>query len=137
VRGFVLAAGGQDEVSSPTFVLENIYAVAANGSSGQKRTFSCIAHWDLYRLRGNFPEEEIRECIFDGQTVTLIEWPERCSWLDPLLGLDLGFEFRHKGESPSGSEETDVAEPEERIVSIGGSRADVVDNLVKRMHLQR
>lgn len=67
-RGLVTALpGGEDaEVSSPSFNLVNIYPT-------QPET----AHFDLYRLIGPEPDDDLLECMHSGSFLVIVEWSER------------------------------------------------------------
>jgi len=68
VRGFLKALGYRGLVKSPTYTLVETYSIGGRS----------IHHLDLYRLAGSEELEAIgvRDFI-DGQTLCLIEWPER------------------------------------------------------------
>ena len=67
VRGFVESLPGSDmaEVSSPSFNIFNLYP-----------TVPAVAHFDLYRLDGMTPDDELFEYMDDSQTLTVIEWAQ-------------------------------------------------------------
>ena len=77
---------------SPTYTLVETYEIAGE-MSGRR-----IAHYDLYRL--NDPEElewmGARE-DFGGDTLCLVEWPERGAGVLPPPDLEL--HLLHDGES--------------------------------------
>ncbi len=60
-------------VTSPTFVLEKIYALPDGG------TFSKLVHIDAYRLENGTALAALGfdEIMQDTQTLILLEWPER------------------------------------------------------------
>lgn len=72
-RYFIRCLNGADEVPSPTFTLVQTYETS---------DFD-IYHYDMYRLKS--PEEayelDIEEAFYNG--VSLIEWPEKISYLLP------------------------------------------------------
>ena len=82
--------GVEDEVSSPTFGLVNIY----------KAREKTINHVDLYRLK-NAEEAETAGVfeLFYSDALTLVEWPERIADELPdefmLLKIDLCENFNH------------------------------------------
>jgi len=88
VRAFLRALGYAGRVVSPTYTLVETYEIAARH----------IAHYDLYRL--NDPEElewmGARE-DFGGDTLCLVEWPERGAGVLPPPDLEL--HLLHEGES--------------------------------------
>ena len=88
VRAFLRALGYAGRVVSPTYTLVESYDIGARR----------IAHYDLYRL--NDPEElewmGARE-DFGGDTLCLVEWPERGAGMLPAP--DLAIHLLHEGES--------------------------------------
>jgi tRNA threonylcarbamoyladenosine biosynthesis protein TsaE len=84
VRAFLRALGYAGRVVSPTYTLVEAYEIAGE-TSGRR-----IAHYDLYRL--NDPEElewmGARE-DFGGDTLCLVEWPERGVGVLPPPDLEL------------------------------------------------
>ena len=68
VRGLLKALGYRGLVKSPTYTLVETYSIGGRS----------IHHFDLYRLAGSDELEAIgiRDFV-DGQTLCLIEWPER------------------------------------------------------------
>ena len=57
-----------DEISSPTYTLENLY---------QAKDFD-VSHWDLYRLKGQNIEieQQIIELKQEEKAIILVEWPD-------------------------------------------------------------
>lgn len=92
VRAFLRVLGYAGRVVSPTYTLVETYEIAGE-MSGRR-----IAHYDLYRL--NDPEElewmGARE-DFGGDTLCLVEWPERGAGVLPPPDLEL--HLLHDGES--------------------------------------
>ena len=88
VRAFLRALGHTGRVVSPTYTLVESYDIGARR----------IAHYDLYRL--NDPEElewmGARE-DFGGDTLCLVEWPERGAGMLPPP--DLAIHLLHEGDS--------------------------------------
>jgi tRNA threonylcarbamoyladenosine biosynthesis protein TsaE len=87
VRAFCKEFGIYDEVSSPSYLLENRYAGNNNDV--------LIRHWDLYRVEES---EELLEAILDfsvsegiTQEILLIEWPEKFPLLSEYLQCHLEF----------------------------------------------
>ena len=66
-RGLVesLPGGDDAEVSSPSFNICNLYP-----------TTPPTAHFDLYRLEGNEPDDALLDLIDEGESIILIEWAE-------------------------------------------------------------
>jgi 5-formyltetrahydrofolate cyclo-ligase len=86
VRGLAAGLGSPDEVSSPTFTIENVY----RGGPVPLR------HLDLYRLPADPGEEDagLFEEHFSEAGVSVIEWAERWTDLLPLdtISIELGME---------------------------------------------
>ena len=88
---FARALGVEEEVTSPTFVLEAEYNFSRNGHSG------IFCHWDLYRLKADSPELhlDILEKSRNG-AVVCIEWPEKIVELKVVN--DLLIRFSHASD---------------------------------------
>ena len=90
VKDLCSVLGVEDEVSSPTFGLVNVY------KSGDR----VINHIDLYRLK-NAEEAETAGVfeLFYLDALTIVEWPERIADELPeemmLLKIDLCEKFNH------------------------------------------
>jgi tRNA threonylcarbamoyladenosine biosynthesis protein TsaE len=85
VRGVVamLAPASKDLVASPTFAILNEYP-------GQPT----VLHYDCYRLHGSDDATELGfEEQLSGNTVCLIEWPERIADILPDGRLEVLFEY--------------------------------------------
>ena len=87
-RAFIRARGGDEEVSSPTFTLAQVYELEP----------AAIWHFDAYRLRD--PEEAWElgiEDAFQGG-ISLVEWPEHFGGLLPARRLEIALS---SGETPT------------------------------------
>ena len=78
VQGIAQGWGSVDAVSSPTFILVNMYRDA-----GQGRLF----HLDAYRLDSELEAEELDLNAMLAQGPLIIEWPERMEILIPAENL--------------------------------------------------
>ncbi len=96
-----------DVITSPTYVLEAIYTLPK--LSGLKNRERQLHHWDLYRLTGEFPLEDLSEFHNNPGHLTFVEWPERAPALQKLLAATIRFE----APSPKMilSETTNTGEP--------------------------
>ena len=74
VQGIAQGWGSVDSVSSPTFILVNMYRRA-----DQRKLF----HMDAYRLESTSEAEELDLDSMLAQGALLIEWPERMNGLIP------------------------------------------------------
>lgn len=87
-QAFAKALGVEEDVTSPTFVIEKIYLL-----KGQK--FSRLIHIDAYRLEN--PQEleglGFAELLRDPANVVLIEWPEKVAGLIPATAMRIRFDI--------------------------------------------
>jgi tRNA threonylcarbamoyladenosine biosynthesis protein TsaE len=74
VQGIALGWGSLDAVSSPTFIIVNIY----RGADGKQ-----LFHLDAYRLESTLEAEELDLSSMLAEGPLLIEWPERMERLVP------------------------------------------------------
>jgi tRNA threonylcarbamoyladenosine biosynthesis protein TsaE len=89
VQGIAHGWGSVDPVSSPTFILVNVYR-----GSDSKRLF----HMDAYRLDSTPEAEELDLDSMLAQGPLIIEWPERMTKLIPLERLWVQLEHRNGDE---------------------------------------
>src|SRR5215212_12114108 len=74
VQGIAQGWGSVDAVSSPTFIIVNVYR-----DENQKQLF----HMDAYRLDSTSEAEELDLDTMLAQGPLLVEWPERMTALIP------------------------------------------------------
>lgn len=87
VQGIALGWGSRDSVSSPTFIIVNVY---------RRGDESCLFHMDAYRLDSTAEAEELDIDSMLAQGPLLVEWPERMNGLFPAECLWVSLE--HSGE---------------------------------------
>jgi len=82
VQGAAAALGVSERVTSPTFVIENVYRL-----EGQH--FERLIHIDAYRLQSERELERLgwNELVLDPKNLILLEWPERVAGLIPERAL--------------------------------------------------
>ncbi len=86
--------GVEESVTSPTFVIEKVYALPAQaGLSGQK--WKRLVHIDAYRLSSERELEALgfKELLADPGNLILIEWPEHVAGLIPEDAVRLSLSF--------------------------------------------
>ena len=89
VQGIALGWGSQDAVSSPTFIIVNVYR-----RGDEARLF----HMDAYRLDSTSEAEELDLDAMLAQGPLLIEWPERMDGLVPRERLWINLEHLTEDE---------------------------------------
>jgi tRNA threonylcarbamoyladenosine biosynthesis protein TsaE len=82
-EGIAQGWGSLDSVSSPTFILVNMYRRADQGQ---------LFHMDAYRLESTPEAEELDLDSMLAQGALLIEWPERMNGLIPTERLWVNLE---------------------------------------------
>lgn len=88
VKGFAHGLGIAETVTSPTFVLMNVYDV-------ERDSIAHFAHIDCYRLDSSSQLEDIgvSDYLAEAHSVTAIEWPERAKNLLPASTIWITFEI--------------------------------------------
>lgn len=94
VQGIAQGWGSLDSVSSPTFILVNVYRRMDGGRGGV--TQPLLFHMDAYRLDSTPEAEELDLDSMLAEGALIIEWPERMRGLVPAERLWI--EFTHAGE---------------------------------------
>jgi tRNA threonylcarbamoyladenosine biosynthesis protein TsaE len=89
VQGVAEGWGSVDAVSSPTFIIVNVYR-AADGNQ--------LFHLDAYRLESMHEAEELDLNAMLAQGPLLIEWPERMERLIPIDRLWVSLEHVREEE---------------------------------------
>ena len=92
-KAFAKALGVGEDVTSPTFVIEKIYAL-------QGQPWKHLVHIDAYRLEGGHELLSLgfEEMLRDPAHIILVEWPEIVPTAIPA-GADLSLAFRFVDES--------------------------------------
>jgi tRNA threonylcarbamoyladenosine biosynthesis protein TsaE len=89
VQGVAQGWGSRDAVSSPTFIIVNVYR-----NDDQNQLF----HLDAYRLESTREAEELDLQSMQAQGALLIEWPERMERLIPSDHLWIKLEHKDQEE---------------------------------------
>ena len=84
VQGVAQGWGSQDSVSSPTFILVNVY---------RRDDQSQLFHMDAYRLDSTPEAEELDLDFMLADGALLIEWPERMDGIIPDERLWINLEY--------------------------------------------
>ena len=84
VRAIARSFGIEESVTSPTFVIEKVYAPAQG-------PFKRLIHIDAYRLTGPHELEVLgwKELVDDAGNLILLEWPERVEGAIPSDAIRL------------------------------------------------
>lgn len=74
-QGIARVLGVDENITSPTFVLEKIYDLPEGESGG----FARLIHIDAYRLEGpvSLAPLNVYELLADASNLIVIEWPEK------------------------------------------------------------
>ena len=84
VQGIAQGWGSLDSVSSPTFILVNLY---------RRDDQSQLFHMDAYRLDSTPEAEELDLDSMLADSALIIEWPERMAGLIPIERLWVNLEY--------------------------------------------
>lgn len=87
-QAFAKALGVEEDVTSPTFVIEKIYQL-------KEQRFERLIHIDAYRLESSRELEALgfKELLQDPGNLILIEWPERVPELIPSDATRVRFDI--------------------------------------------
>ncbi len=90
-QGVAHALGIENTVTSPTFVIEKIYAISE--AAVKKHTFTHLIHIDAYRLESGKELEKLswQDIVSDPKNLILLEWPEKVADCLPSDMLTLIF----------------------------------------------
>lgn len=89
VQGIAQGWGSLDSVSSPTFILVNLYRRADGGQ---------LFHMDAYRLDSTPEAEELDLDSMLAESALIVEWPERMAGLIPAERLWVNLEYMAEAE---------------------------------------
>jgi len=99
IRGIVEGLKINECVSSPTYVLEHVYARNSSDEddvliekSLYSRGIHQVHHWDLYRLNPNSFSDEVLEYVGEPDHLIIVEWSERFTYLRDLLSVNIELE---------------------------------------------
>jgi len=84
VQGVAQGWGSRDSVSSPTFILVNVY---------RRDNHDQLFHMDAYRIDSTSEAEELDLDSMLADGALLIEWPERMDGIVPAERLWVSFEY--------------------------------------------
>jgi tRNA threonylcarbamoyladenosine biosynthesis protein TsaE len=105
VRGFLHALGYQGVVKSPTYTLVEPYDI--DHKEGHKK----IYHFDLYRLvDANELEYAGGRDYFDGESICLVEWPEKAEGFLPRADIQCVLSYENEGRRAKITAHTAVGE---------------------------
>ncbi len=83
VKGIASALGINDDITSPTFSLMEAYDADVS-----------LYHFDLYRIEDIDEFQQLRfEEYWEGDGISVIEWPERCGRLLPKRRIDVMIDY--------------------------------------------
>ena len=87
-KALALEFGIEEDVTSPTYVIEKIYIPA-------KGAFSRFIHIDAYRLNGAHDLDVLgwKELIQESGNLIILEWPEKVEGAIPADALNVKLEF--------------------------------------------
>jgi tRNA threonylcarbamoyladenosine biosynthesis protein TsaE len=93
-QGIARALGVSETVSSPTFVIEKIYALEA-------QPFERLVHIDAYRITGVKEMEVLgwKAVLEDPGNLIVIEWPEKIADIVPKNAIRLRFDITNDGRT--------------------------------------
>ncbi len=92
VQGIAAGWGARDEVSSPTFVLVNVYR-RAPGIEAVETEAEALFHLDAYRIASAAEAEELDLDAMLACGPLLLEWPERVQPILPTENLWVTLEY--------------------------------------------
>jgi tRNA threonylcarbamoyladenosine biosynthesis protein TsaE len=93
-QGVARALGVEEQVTSPTFVIEKIYQLNQPFDHAQGKQFARLIHIDAYRLNDAHELEVLgwKEIVADPSNLIVIEWPERVTDLIPSDAIHISLE---------------------------------------------
>ena len=99
VQGIAKALGVEEHVTSPTFVLEKVYALPQKPFDLAQGKWQRLIHVDAYRLKGAHELASLGwdEIIQDSGNLVVIEWPERIAAAIPKGATRIHFEIDGDG----------------------------------------
>jgi tRNA threonylcarbamoyladenosine biosynthesis protein TsaE len=116
VRGLARGLDAREEVSSPTYVLENVYSV----SGGLGEEYRTIHHWDFYRVSDTYDEGDLLDYQGVQSKLVVIEWPERVPWVDQMVHTKIVFTYESEASEHSQAGADNYPDAAIRRISIAG-----------------
>ncbi|MFA7309495.1 MAG: tRNA (adenosine(37)-N6)-threonylcarbamoyltransferase complex ATPase subunit type 1 TsaE [Candidatus Paceibacterota bacterium] len=90
-QGIAHALGVEETVSSPTYVIEKIYALA-------DKEWERLIHIDAYRLKSAHELDVLgwKDMLADPGAIIILEWPEKVAAAMPESALHISFEIHEE-----------------------------------------
>lgn len=135
VQGIAAGWGSLDAVSSPTFVLVNVY----RRTDGEQ-----LFHFDTYRIESIPEAEELDLESMLNNGALIVEWPERMAAILPKerlwINLDYVFDIEMNNPPAISAYDTNTAEPAEEntrkiTFSPAGVRYNTLVDEIKKIQL--
>jgi len=91
IQGVIRGLGIKKVVTSPTFILMNVFLI-----KNKKSKIQNVVHIDCYRARSSndIVGIGVLEYFNDPRSVVLIEWPEKITNILPKRRIDIKIDFR-------------------------------------------
>jgi len=87
IRGMLSALGFEEEVKSPSYLIEFEYRQSKNAP------FERVRHLDCFRISGDAAENGLEDLIAGSRELILVEWPEKLDNFPDLLSRYIRIDF--------------------------------------------